>query len=375
MVTVEELRREYRRFIARLMIDCPFLALLMKYTPVYVMPERMRGISPMYTDGKAVYVDVDSLSERSPADRLFIYAHEVMHIMMMHVMRSKRLVNLLKNKGYVINHSIKKLINLCSDAEVNKYVSELLKYRPDDAVIPINLSPLVDEPEKKSFERMVLEILEKAELRGLGMRGDLTDITDRMPDCSTDLPIEGKCGGKFLSGEGGDNVSGNVGKEVYRNYTRPSKKYLDSEFIMPSKRNYGLNRITVLVDTSGSIGLKELRQFVTEIYEISRTSRSEVVVIPWDAEAYDPIVIKSPNDAKKINLRGGGGTIIYPALKKAIELRADVNVILSDFDIYDIGRKDVLNTLRKLRNLVMVTTDSEPPKIPGATSVRISFGD
>ena len=164
-----------------------------------------------------------------------------------------------------------------------------------------------------------------------------------------------------------------IGKEVFRNYTRPSKKYLDSEFIMPSKRNYGIDRIAVLVDTSGSIGRRELRQFVTEIYEISRTSRSEVVVIPWDARVYDPITVRSPNDVKKIELRGGGGTVIYPALRKALELRADVNVILSDFNISDIGREEVMESLRRLRNLVMVTTDSDPPKVPGAVSLKIDF--
>ena len=208
MMSVEELRREYRKFVAKLMIDCPFLAMLMKYTPVYAMPEHMRGVAPMFTDGKAVYVDVEHLSERSPADRLFIYAHEVMHIMLMHVMRAKRLVDLLKSKGYVINASIKKLINLCSDVEVNRHVSELLKYRPDDAVMPLDISALVSDAEKKSFERMVMEILDKARSGGAGTYIDLTDVTSRLPDCSADLPLDGGCGGRSLSEEGREDRSG-----------------------------------------------------------------------------------------------------------------------------------------------------------------------
>ena len=151
-----------------------------------------------------------------------------------------------------------------------------------------------------------------------------------------------------------------LGKKVKRTWTRPSRKYP----LFPGKETLKTNHIVALIDTSGSIGEKELKQFLGEVYGIVR-EHAEVIVIPWDARAYDPIPIKRPSDIKNIKLRGGGGTKIRPALKllNSKYSNADMVVILSDWCIGDLNEPKTVELLKKYAGkIVAVTTYAEPPK-------------
>ena len=152
-----------------------------------------------------------------------------------------------------------------------------------------------------------------------------------------------------------------TGSKVRRVLTRPNRKIDD----LPGKQLYGSADVVVLIDTSGSISESELRQFVGEVRGMTPASR-RIVVIPFDATAYPEIVIKNKNDIPKlvVNLKGGGGTMIGPALEVVEKKykKADKVVILSDWEIADLNNPVVDRTLRKMADKVIaVTTHSEPP--------------
>ena len=152
-----------------------------------------------------------------------------------------------------------------------------------------------------------------------------------------------------------------IGSKVRRVLTRPNRKIDD----LPGKELYGSSDVVVLIDTSGSITDTELRQFVSEVRAMTPASK-RIVVIPFDATAYPEVVVKNKNDISKLilNLKGGGGTMIGPALEVVEKKyrKADRIVILSDWDIYDLSNPVVDRTLRKLADkIIAVTTHSEPP--------------
>jgi len=154
-------------------------------------------------------------------------------------------------------------------------------------------------------------------------------------------------------------LSKGLGKKIKRTWTRPSRKYP----MFPGKEMLRIQKVVVLVDTSGSIEEKELQQFVSEVYGIAKEV-AEVIVIPWDATAYDPIVIKRHTDIKNVKLTGGGGTEILPALqlldKKFSD--SDMVVILSDWHIGDLENEETIDLLKKYRDrIVAVTTSANPP--------------
>jgi len=164
-----------------------------------------------------------------------------------------------------------------------------------------------------------------------------------------------------------------IGTKVKRTWSRPSRKL---PFVHPGKETLKLSKVLVLIDTSGSIGEQELKKFASEVYGILKEN-AEVIVIPWDATAYDPIVLKSPRDIEKLKtgLRGGGGTCILPALEMVDKKfsNADMIVIFSDWMIADIGNDKVQQLLRKYSNRILAfTTYAEPPSFLRSFKIKIS---
>jgi len=170
-----------------------------------------------------------------------------------------------------------------------------------------------------------------------------------------------------------------IGRDVRKVFSRPSKKamLLGVEEV-PSRRTMGYGRVLVLMDVSGSIGQEELRQFAAEIRSIAGESH-EVVVIEWDAEVQGVLELRSAHDARRIRVRGGGGTVIRPALRRALEMMrgGDIVVILSDWEIYDVDAGETQRLLREVARRAAaafaVTTYAEPRTPPGFRRLRIDL--
>lgn len=87
--------------------------------------------------------------------------------------------------------------------------------------------------------------------------------------------------------------------------------------------------VTVIVDTSGSIGQHELKQFFAEIEAISH--RSRVWLLQWDA-SFQGYSRYRRGDWKKIQVKGRGGTDMAKPINWLCENRLvkDVQVMLTD---------------------------------------------
>lgn len=151
-------------------------------------------------------------------------------------------------------------------------------------------------------------------------------------------------------------------RAVIATWKRPSRR-LDA---LPGIRHISAPTLYVLVDTSGSIGERELTQFASEIYAVAKHAGGKVVVVAWDAEVQGEFVLKWPSDIFRAKLKGGGGTVIAPALEYVLPhiTRRDAVVILTDGHISDIMAPRVRKMLeelgRKVAIAVFVTTDAVP---------------
>ena len=91
--------------------------------------------------------------------------------------------------------------------------------------------------------------------------------------------------------------------------------------------------IWTLLDSSGSIGTKELKVFLSEVKNIAK--QSPVHVIFWDTEPYGPYDARKEADVfGKVarHARGGGGTSIKKTLlltKRSIKAH-DIVVVFTD---------------------------------------------
>jgi predicted metal-dependent peptidase len=132
-----------------------------------------------------------------------------------------------------------------------------------------------------------------------------------------------------------ESVRVGLGRTIISTYKRPSRKHQD----IAGHQRYTIPHTWVLVDTSGSIGNQELAQFLGEVYDIAK--QTTVTVLPWDAEVYEPLVMKSKNDIHRIKtkIKGGGGTVIHPALQFTVKNMKprDIVVVLTDGHMYDLN--------------------------------------
>ena len=95
-------------------------------------------------------------------------------------------------------------------------------------------------------------------------------------------------------------------------WRRPSRRGMAIDATLPSRYSESTKRITIGVDTSGSIGAEQLRRALTEIMAACEVVKPEMVdVIYWDAqvaghEVYEGDAVTTLAEVTKP--KGGGGT-------------------------------------------------------------------
>lgn len=95
-------------------------------------------------------------------------------------------------------------------------------------------------------------------------------------------------------------------------WRRPSRRGMAMDATLPSRYSESAKRVTIGVDTSGSIGAEQLRRALTEIMAACETVKPEMVdVIYWDAqvaghEVYEGDAVTTLAEVTKP--KGGGGT-------------------------------------------------------------------
>lgn len=115
-------------------------------------------------------------------------------------------------------------------------------------------------------------------------------------------------------------------------YSRPDRRFLSSEFIMPSmEEGEWLEEVVIAIDSSGSIDDKTLSEFVSEVKGLLKSfDRVKIYCCSCDTECYNWQEID--NFHTVIRVSGGGGTD-YSAITREIEKRKinpTVLVVLGD---------------------------------------------
>jgi predicted metal-dependent peptidase len=122
-------------------------------------------------------------------------------------------------------------------------------------------------------------------------------------------------------------------------YSRPSRRSAyRTDIVLPSKRSQSIRRCLFIVDTSGSMGTKEVNAAVPEMLKIMATwKRAELVVIQCDAAVADETTYKPGTGFRELQAfarspqwRGRGGTDMGPAFALIPKYRPEVVICLTD---------------------------------------------
>ena len=119
-------------------------------------------------------------------------------------------------------------------------------------------------------------------------------------------------------------------------WRRPSRRWIDQDVYMPSLIGESVGRLVVAIDMSGSIGAREIGQFLGEVRQICETVRPEGIdLLYWDTavcqhEKYEQDQLDNLLSSTKP--MGGGGTDpqCIPDYMRSHKIKAECAVILTD---------------------------------------------
>jgi predicted metal-dependent peptidase len=272
----------------------------------------------------------------------FLVAHEVSHKMYRHLTTWKKLHDQDHSRAnkacdYVINLMLREL-------DPNEDIIAMPKFK--DGVMKGERMGLYDPKYKGMNSKQVFDLLEEKEDEGGGGGGgiddhdwdgaqDMTEEEKKTLEREIDQAIRQglmaheKANGKGAGGVGreiNDHLQPQINwREELREYVkatchnkdtsswrRVNRRFLSTGTYMPSMIGEKVGHIVVGIDTSGSIGGKELDEFLAEVKGVAEEVNPEIVdLIYWDGEVaghekYEGSQV--PNIVSSTKPCGGGGT-------------------------------------------------------------------
>ena len=416
--------RDVKNIIGLIMIKEPFIGLFLKRTWIYIDKE---SPSEIYTNGKEIFINPALWRRLNELEKTFELIHVAMHMILMHPTRLEK---------YMRDPNLAIITQIVADAKANQHLTNVFPSTTLERLRIIRPMPETVEKlfnirdvEKKSAEEIMEELLRRA--RKSGSEGDIGRDVKEYGEVNKDVKgsslsnknqnlivinkgdpqdqnisspkeleerIKRKTLETFMAMKVAGRKPGNIEQVIdelvkpeinWRDILRPllikglgmdiRRSWMKINIIhpddLPGKERLRRKEVAVLIDTSGSISEEELKRFVSEVFGILRET-SEVIVIQWDAKAYDPIIVKSYRDIDKIRvIYGRGGTEILPALKIIDEKYRDVDsiIIFSDWYIADLNESEVQKLLRKYsRKILAFTTSEKPPQYLRSFKIKIS---
>ena len=95
----------------------------------------------------------------------------------------------------------------------------------------------------------------------------------------------------------------------------PNRRFVSSGLYLPSVQRSGVGDIVIVVDTSGSIGAKELEQFAGEINAIASEAQPESIRVIYCDAVVQAVEQFGPSEPIKLSPKGGGGTDFVPPFR------------------------------------------------------------
>ncbi len=336
MIEEPNFERQISAAILKLRQRSPFFATLALFARI--IPTQTEKTAA--TDGRDIFINPTFWQEMSSAERLGVMTHEVLHVALLHVPRRGKRDPLLWNiaADIVINGMIlseegfalpqghlreQSLEHLSVEEVYHKLKSSPSRYKTlklmySDLLLPADdeLSP-AQRAELEAYWRQALqEARTLVEAFGQGnvpaaLQRELTHLQPAQLDWRTYL-------WRFMV-------------QTPNDFQGFDRRFIGQQLYLDALTGEKV-RIFIAVDTSGSIGAKEIRQFLSEVQAIlSSYPHLEAVLYYADAACYGPYELTAESELPQP--RGGGGTDFRPFFA-LVEAEEQVNVCIYLTDGY-----------------------------------------
>ena len=332
------------------------------------------------TDGRKLYINKTFFFGLTEAERVFLLAHETLHVAYLHPLRGQGKDQEIFNDAcdYVINAELKQrkfsFIESglydpqyagMSAEEVYEKLIQNPKYKSKcampDLLSPTGKpnSPVLTEEQTKAIEQEVMaKVTQAAMMAEMSKQsGSIPSHIKRTLEELSKPKVNWKAVlSRFFS---------DMNKADY-SWSKPNRKYLP--MYLPKLHSTNLGRIDFAIDTSGSITADQFNQFVSEVHGVLKMlNPTEIGVYQFDHALQGSNIVRSVRDIIKLPFKGGGGTSPQCAIDEFIKNKAQALIVLTDG--YFNGR----NLTDPKRPVVWVIYDNESFIPPFGKAVHIKF--
>jgi len=293
------------------------------------------NIKTARTDGRTIEYNPEFFQSLNPDERIFVIAHEAWHVALMHLLRVGDRDPGYYNKAadYVINQLL-----FDDDFDVPDMACQDSNYRgkstneiydiileeqdePDDNNQDLvygvcgtdgdedNQGKQLSPKEKDDLENHIKNMLVKARTQSQMqdkehgvIPAEVERFIDKLinPRLSWDNILQ-----RFLT----DKVKGDY------TWARPNRRFMP-EFYLPTQHSDSLAKITIAIDTSGSISKEDLTAILSEIQYIRDTMKpKELVIIDCDYQIHNIYDVSEDQHILDLEFTGGGGTSCTPVME------------------------------------------------------------
>ena len=348
-----------------------------------LVPVRDADCPTAATDGAAMYWNIAFLAELKPEERLFVFAHEVYHNIMLHSLRcdgrSHELFNiacdievnqLLENDGlvapkvgcFIRNSNHPDGYSFAPNLSAEQYYELLLKHADrniaaagkngngsldgqfdihifkDDNFEPSgnetsdkygkvahdpDFRPNVSEGNVEHIREAAIAAAQAIERQGGSLPAHLKKIVNQLTEAKVDWK---EVLTQFVTRSCGDGD---------RTWNRCNRRFAASGTYLPAHETSSMN-VAVVLDTSGSV-TSMLPQFLGELNSLGKSfGNYKLTVIQNDCKVEDvaEYTDDSPLDLENVEFKvhGYGGTTLAPAFKHIVDnnIEADCIVAMTD---------------------------------------------
>jgi predicted metal-dependent peptidase len=343
------------------------------------------------TDGRNIFINPEYIAGLKPPERVFVFAHEVYHVIMRHPQRMAHYSRegecggkpwdagqFNKAADYVINADLlEQGVGMCNpswlydpkvtgaDLSEDIYARKYQKPPPGqgqgqggqsgstygqsgkgpkgakgdgkadaqggsfDSVLPPSIDPVTgkeDVPDPAEFKEAVARAAAAAKAMG-NMPANFKRLVDEILEPEVDWKDKIRM-----------VLTGRIGSRG-ETWDRPNRRRLalNPMIILPGRKGFGAGTVVVGVDTSGSIGEKELAAFFAEVGGILNDVRPKrVVLIACDAHVQQVDEAASLDELQVVRqkgLKGGGGTRFEPVFDRVEKDRMNPDALVFFTDL------------------------------------------
>ncbi|MEZ4599818.1 MAG: VWA-like domain-containing protein [Syntrophotaleaceae bacterium] len=336
--------------IARMVLDHPFFATLL----LRLKLREDRDIKTASTDGRQIRYNPGFIDKLTIDQTVFVLAHLVMHVAHFHPLRrGARNPGRFNQAGdYAINGILKDAgLSLLPSAYYHKAFENLSAEQIYDR-LPSGSGSEDERVERESEE----DLKENDDPGGCGGFEDakteygksMTKAERQREEAEITVAIQQAAQAARAQGKLPRGIERLVTELVHpvldwremlrsfidhtaRNdysWRHPNRRHIAAGIYLPSFRSSGLRPLVLAIDTSGSIGQRELNQFQAELNDILESYPSTVNVVYCDSQISDTQSISPDDFPLQLKGSGCGTTDLCPPFEWAMENVPDAGCVI-----------------------------------------------